>query len=46
MINEGDYDVKFLDDGWTAVTMDGSLSAQFEHVIYIGKHKTEILTEL
>jgi len=46
MINEGHYDVKFLDDGWTAVTKDGSLSAQFEHVIYIGKDKTEILTDL
>ncbi|MBU1627427.1 type I methionyl aminopeptidase [bacterium] len=45
MINEGHYDVKFLDDGWTAVTADGSLSAQFEHVVYIGKYKTEILTE-
>ena len=46
MINEGHYEVKFLDDGWTAVTEDGSLSAQFEHVIFIGKYETEILTEL
>ncbi len=46
MINEGHYDVKFLKDGWTAVTKDGTLSAQFEHVVYIGKDETEVLTEL
>ena len=46
MINEGHFEVKFRDDGWTALTEDGSLSAQFEHVVYIGKDNTEILTEL
>ena len=46
MINEGHFDVKFKEDGWTAVTKDGSLSAQFEHVVYIGKNGTEVLTEL
>jgi methionyl aminopeptidase len=46
MINEGGYEAEFLDDGWTAVTKDGSLSAQFEHVVYIGKNQTEVLTEL
>ena len=35
MINSGKYDVKILDDGWTAVTKDKSLSAQFEHTIGI-----------
>ena len=33
MINIGDYKVKMLSDGWTAVTSDKSLSAQFEHSI-------------
>ena len=33
MINSGKYDVKILSDGWTAVTRDKSLSAQFEHSI-------------
>ncbi len=35
MINIGRPDVKMLDDGWTAVTRDRSLSAQFEHSIGI-----------
>ena len=35
MINIGRADVKLLDDGWTAVTRDRSLSAQFEHSIGI-----------
>ena len=33
MINEGVYDTKLLKDGWTAVTKDKSLSAQFEHTV-------------
>ena len=33
MINEGKFDVKILNDGWTAVTKDKSLSAQFEHTV-------------
>ena len=33
MINAGRYEVKVLNDGWTAVTKDKSLSAQFEHSI-------------
>ena len=33
MVNIGDYRVKVLDDDWTAVTRDGSLSAQYEHTI-------------
>ncbi len=35
MINEGDYRCKILSDKWTAVTFDGKLSAQFEHMIGI-----------
>ena len=33
MINVGEWDVKMLKDGWTAVTKDKSLSAQFEHTL-------------
>ena len=45
MINGGKYDVKILDDGWTAVTKDKSLSAQFEHTIGITENGYEIFTE-
>ena len=45
MINAGKYDVKILDDGWTAVTKDKSLSAQFEHTIGITEDSYEIFTE-
>ena len=44
MINIGRPDVKMLDDGWTAVTRDRSLSAQFEHSIGITKDGCEIFT--
>jgi methionyl aminopeptidase len=44
MINLGDYEVRILDDNWTAVTADGSLSAQFEHTILVTKTGCEILT--
>ena len=44
MINAGKYDVKILDDGWTAVTRDRSLSAQFEHSIGITEDGAEIFT--
>jgi methionyl aminopeptidase len=44
MINEGAWKTKLLDDGWTAVTADGKLSAQFEHTIAITDRGTEILT--
>ena len=33
MINAGKFNVKMLNDGWTAVTKDKSLSAQFEHCL-------------
>ena len=35
MINSGNYETKILNDGWTAVTKDKSLSAQFEHTVGI-----------
>ncbi len=44
MINEGGYAVRLLDDGWTAVTADGSLSAHFEHTIAITETGPVILT--
>jgi methionyl aminopeptidase len=44
MINLGRPDVKLLDDGWTAVTRDRSLSAQFEHSIGITETGCEIFT--
>jgi methionyl aminopeptidase len=45
MINIGRADVKLLDDGWTAVTRDRSLSAQFEHSIGITESGCEIFTK-
>ena len=45
MINAGKYDIKVLDDGWTAVTKDKSLSAQFEHTIGITENGYEIFTK-
>ena len=44
MINLGRADVKILDDGWTAVTRDRSLSAQFEHSVGITENGVEIFT--
>ena len=44
MINIGDWKVKILNDGWTAVTKDKSLSAQFEHTIGITQDGNEIFT--
>lgn len=44
MINEGDYEVCVLDDDWTVVTADGSLSAHYENTILITKTECEILT--
>tara|TARA_Y100000590_G_scaffold380242_1_gene448416 strand:+ start:667 stop:1443 length:777 start_codon:yes stop_codon:yes gene_type:complete len=45
MINEGNYDTKILKDGWTAVTKDKSLSAQFEHTVGVTKEGFEIFTK-
>ncbi len=44
MINIGNYETKTLNDGWTAVTKDKSLSAQFEHTIGVTKDGYEIFT--
>jgi len=45
MINTGRYETKILSDGWTAVTKDRSLSAQFEHTIGVTADGVEIFTE-
>ncbi len=44
MVNAGDYEVAVLDDDWTVVTQDGSLSAHYENTILITKGECEILT--
>lgn len=45
MINEGLYNTKLLKDGWTAVTKDKSLSAQFEHTVGVTDNGFEIFTK-
>jgi len=44
MVNEGTYEVRVLDDGWTVVTADGKPSAHFEHTIAITDGEAEILS--
>jgi methionyl aminopeptidase len=44
MINEGTHESKMLADGWTAVTRDRKLSAQFEHTVAVTEDGVEILT--
>ena len=44
MVNLGGPEVRVLDDGWTVVTCDGSLSAQFEHTVLVHRGGCEILT--
>jgi methionyl aminopeptidase len=44
MINLGGAEIRQLDDGWTVITADGSLSAQFEHTVLVTKTGYEILT--
>ncbi len=46
MITNGDYRVKTLNDDWTVVTVDGSLSAHYEHTIAITDNGPEILTRV
>lgn len=46
MVNIGGADVEILDDGWTVVTVDGQLSAHFEHTVAITDEGPQILTEL
>lgn len=44
MVNVGTREIKVLNDGWTAVTRDGKLSAHFEDTVMVGKNKAEALT--
>ena len=41
MVNAGGHEVYVADDGWSISTVDGSLSAHFEHTVAVGKKKTE-----
>lgn len=45
MVNAGTADIKILDDGWTAVTADGRLSAHFEHTVAVTKQGPKVLTK-
>ncbi len=44
MINAGKYQTKLLKDDWTAVTIDGSLSSQWEHTVLVTENSVEVLT--
>lgn len=46
MVTMGNWEVRVLDDGWTAVTQDGSLAAHFEHTVAITEDGPDILTAL
>lgn len=46
MITAGGYEVEVLEDGWSVVTKDGSLSAHFEHTVAVTQDRPEILTSL
>ncbi|MFN3704866.1 MAG: type I methionyl aminopeptidase [Thermoflexales bacterium] len=46
MINEGRHETRVKKDGWTVVTIDGKLAAQFEHTVAITEGEAEILTTL
>ena len=46
MVNQGDWQVKVLEDGWTVKTADGRLAAHFENSILITKDEPEILTRI
>jgi len=46
MVNAGGWEVSVLDDGWTAVTRDRSLSAHFEHTVAITENSYNVLTKL
>jgi methionyl aminopeptidase len=46
MINEKSFEVKVLEDGWTVVTIDGGLSAHFEHTVAITENGPDILTRI
>ena len=44
MVTMGTYEVRILDDGWTAVTRDGSLAAHFEHTVAVTEQGPDVLT--
>ena len=44
MVNVGGYEVRVLDNGWTVVTADGSLSAHYENSLLVTDGEPEILT--
>jgi methionyl aminopeptidase len=46
MVNAGGWGVRMLEDGWTAVTADGSLSAHFEHTVLVTGGEPKILTKV
>ncbi len=46
MITAGGYEVEIKEDGWTAVTKDGSLAAHFEHSVAITQSGPYILSQL
>jgi methionyl aminopeptidase len=46
MVNAGTHDVRILDDGWTAVTADGRMSAHFEHTVLVTEDAPVILTKI
>ncbi len=45
MVNVGSNKVKIMKDGWTVKTLDGSLSAQYEHTVYVTNYGCEVLTK-
>ncbi len=45
MVTAGSHDIRVMDDGWTAVTADGSLAAHFEHTIAITDKRADILSD-
>jgi methionyl aminopeptidase len=45
MVNEKGYEVDILEDGWTAITKDGGLSAHFEHTVAVTENGPVILSE-
>jgi methionyl aminopeptidase len=45
MVNAGKPEVKVLDDGWTAVASDGSMSAHFEHTVAVTVEGARVLTD-
>ena len=44
ILSEGGFEIKILEDGWTAVTVDDSRTAQFEHTILVTANGVEVLT--